>query len=53
MTEVENNQAQIKILVFVCLEKDNINIKYLGLSCLYSSEKVNMLKHATFMSETM
>ena len=31
----------------------NINIKYLGLSCLYSSEKVNMLKHETFMSETM
>lgn len=26
MTEVENNQAQIKILVFVCLEIDNINI---------------------------
>ena len=30
----------------------NINIKYLGLSCLYSSEKVSMLKHEAFRSET-
>ena len=31
----------------------NMNIKYWDLSCLYSSEKVNMLKRENFIGETM